>query len=507
MRRKPVVAIVGRPNVGKSTLFNRIFGERKAVVHPLPGMTRDRHYADAAYRMRPFTVIDTGGYEDSTGSHLLQQMRQQSIIAIDESDRVIFLADAHTPDDPVDQEILERLRSSGRPFFLAVNKCDNVYMENQAIADFSRYGLDAVYHISALKGDGIYDLMDDVTKDFAMWDVDTETLDDTRTSVAIVGRQNAGKSTLLNRLLGQERVIANPMPGTTRDAIDADVQVDGMPFTIIDTAGIRRRGKIENGPEKLSVHSSFRAIERSHVSVLVIDGSEGITAQDQHVAGYILERRKAAIILINKWDLVPDREAAFGAILKNIRREFNFMPWAPILTVSALTGQRTFKLWDLIRNCALNFRKEFQTAELNLVLKKAVSYVSPPTHKGNTLTIKYITQTGSKPPTFSLFVNNPDFLHFGYKRYLANQFYEQLGLEGTPLRLRIRRKAPPRGWDANAREEWYAERGGSPKRRKSAGAYLEDGTDISHQFGLEDDFGIWENAFEGGGDEDEGDDE
>jgi len=447
MRRRPVVAIVGRPNVGKSTLFNRLFGERKAVVHALPGMTRDRHYADAVYRMRPYTMIDTGGYEDHTDSRILQQMRLQSIIAMDEADAIIFLTEVTCPNDPTDQEILERLRASGKPFFLAVNKVEGRRSEAQAYADFSVYGLDQIFPISGLNGDGVYDLMDAVTDSFQMWDTNEEE-ETPEIRVALVGRQNVGKSTLLNRLFGSERVIANPLPGTTRDAIDADITVDGESFVVIDTAGIRRRGKIEKGPEKLSVHSSFRAIDRAHVCLLVIDASEGITAQDMHVASYILERRRACIIVLNKWDAVQDREKNFKEKIKEVREQFNFMAWAPILTVSALTGQRTNKVWDLIRSCSANFRKQFKTSVLNQVLKRATSHASVPTLHGNVAAIKYVTQTGGYPPTFSFFVNEPKLVHFSYRRYLSNQFYQQLGIEGTPIVLRFRRKAPAGGWDS-----------------------------------------------------------
>ncbi len=482
MRKRPLIAIVGRPNTGKSTLFNRLTGERRAAVHHLPGMTRDRHYADTDYRLRPFTVIDTGGYEDATSSTMLQQMRTQSVLAMEEADRIIFLTDVKEPHDPADMEILERLRAFGKPFFLAVNKCEGPMREAQAYADFSVFGLDRVYPISALHGEGVYDLMDDVTEGFESWDPDEEEAEEGITRIAIVGRQNTGKSTLLNKLLGEERVIANPEGGTTRDAIDATVKVDGRTYLLIDTAGIRRRGRIERGPERLSVHSSFRAIDRAHVAVLMLDASDGITAQDQHIAGYILERRKACLLFLNKWDLIPKKEEEFGKTIKDIRHEFRFMPWAPIVTGSALTGQRTRRLWPLVERCAENFRKEFSTSELNLILKKCTSYVSPPTRKGSTLTIKYVTQTGSRPPTLSFFVNDPNLLHFSYERYLQNQFYRQLGLEGTPLVLRFRRKAPPRGWEKAVRQQHQprpsAREMRDPEAVHYASVYTDEGVEL-----------------------------
>lgn len=479
-RRRPLIAIAGRPNVGKSTLFNRLIGQRKAVVHDQPGMTRDRHYADADYRMRPFTVIDTGGYEDDTESTLLQQMRQQSIIAMEEADVVLFLTDVNEPDDPADQEILERLRAGRRPFFLVVNKAEGEMRIAQAYADFSRYGLDNVYPISALHGEGVFDLMDDVTEGFEEWDPDEEEESSGRIRVAIVGRQNVGKSTLLNRLLGQERSIANPIGGTTRDAIDVDVTVDGNEYTLIDTAGIRRRGRIDRGPEKLSVHSSFRAIDRADVALLLIDASEGVTAQDQHIAGYVIERKRACVLVLNKWDAVKDREKAYGEMVKHLRQEFAFMSWAPILTMSALTGQRAHRTWGLIRHCAENFAKKFSTRELNAILARATSYQSPPMHKGGHLSIKYVTQVRSKPPMIVLFVNDPKFLHFSYERYLRNQYYKQLELEGTPLVLHFRRKAPPKGWERDVRVAAEADkkRRGQPFTELEedffAGVYTED---------------------------------
>ncbi len=489
--RRPIVAIVGRPNVGKSTLFNRLLREKKAAVHPKPGMTRDRHYSDAEYRMRQFILIDTGGYEASTDSTLLQQMRMQSLLAIEEADAVVFLTNVHEPEDQSDFEIIEKLRASGKPFFLAVNKCDSVKLENQAYGDFSRYGLDRIYPVSALHGDGLYDMFDDITEEFPEWDPDKVELT-AQIPVAIVGRQNAGKSTLVNQLLGQERVIANPLAGTTRDAIDAAIKVDEQEYLLIDTAGIRRRGKIERGPEKLSVHSSFQAIDRAEVCLLVIDCDEGITAQDQHIAGYVLERRRACIILLNKWDLVPDKESRYGEILKNVRREFNFMPWAPIMTISAMTGQRTHKIWELIQRCSANFRKEFTTSYLNEVLSQAKAYLSPPTHKGNSVNINYVTQTGIGPPRFTLFANNPEYIHFSYRRFLTNQLYRHLGMEGTPIVLRYKKKSAPRGWERKP---------GKKKKIDStevfddqsyfAGAYSQEGEDIGAGLDYDTDF-EWE---------------
>ncbi|MDK2971531.1 MAG: GTPase [Candidatus Sumerlaeota bacterium] len=437
--RLPIIAIVGRPNVGKSTLFNRILGERKALVHDRPGMTRDRHYGRAQHANKPFILIDTGGYEDSTDSPMLRLMREQSIIAIEEADRIIFLTEESVPSDPIDAEIIQRLRMSGKPFFLAVNKADNQTQETQAIADFSMYGLDTVYPVSALHGRGILDLLDDVTEGFSTAD---PTVGMDRTGpirVAIVGRQNAGKSTLTNRLLGQNRMIASDEPGTTRDSIDSEVEVEGQPYTLIDTAGIRRRGKIERGAEKLSVHSSFSAIERAEVALLIVDISEGVTTQDLHIAGYTQEAGRSLIIVLNKWDTVADREN-YGAHIKKVREEFKAFKWAPIITISAMTGQRAHKLWGLIQHCAEQYRREFQTAELNRVLKQAMSYLSPPIVSGKQLRIKYVTQTGYCPPALTFFMNDPKLMHFSYERFLQNQFRMHLAIDATPLRFRYKKK-------------------------------------------------------------------
>lgn len=436
--RQPVVAIVGRPNVGKSTLFNRILRRNQAIVHGEPGLTRDRHYGKGNYRNRPFVLIDTGGYEDAVDTALLQGMRQQTLVAIEEADAIIFLTELDVINDPVDQEIIERLRAGKKPFYLAVNKADNHRQSIQAIADFSVYGLDNVYPVSALHGEGVFDLLDDLTADFSEGEEGQR--DDNTTRVAIVGRQNVGKSTLANRLLGEERVIASEVAGTTRDAIDTPLSVNGREYLLIDTAGIRRRGKIERGAEKLSVHSSFRAIDRADVALLLVDAAEGPTTQDEHIAGYILESGKSCILVLNKWDAVADREK-YGEHIKRLREAFNFLRWAPIVTISARTGQRAHKLWGLIDHCAEQFVREFRTRDLNMVLAKATAYVSPPITGARQLKINYVTQTATRPPTLTFFVNDPKLLHFSYERFLQNQFRKQLDFDAAPLHFRFKKKA------------------------------------------------------------------
>ncbi|MCB2155693.1 ribosome biogenesis GTPase Der [bacterium] len=442
-KRLPIVAIVGRPNVGKSTLFNRIIGKRRALVHDQPGLTRDRHYGHAVYRERPFTVIDTGGYEDATNSPMLTLMREQTLIAVQEADRIVFVTENEIVNDPIDQEIIERLRASGKPFYLVVNKSDDPNRRLQAISDFSLYGLDQVYPISALHGEGVFDLLDDLTEEFS--ERDDEEVDPRKgpIKIALVGKVNVGKSTLANRLLGMNRMIASDIPGTTRDSIDSVVRVDGEEFILIDTAGIRRRAKTEKGAETLSVHSSFAAIDRADVALLILDATQEISNQDARIAGYILEAGCACAIVLNKWDAVKNRDD-YGKYIQSVREEFKFLRWAPILTISASTGQRTHRIWELIRKCAENYRREMSTSDLNRILEQAKAHVSPPITGRKALKINYVTQTGYCPPALSFFVNDPDLLHFSYERYLQNQFRRQLDLEGTPLRFRFRRKGKDR---------------------------------------------------------------
>lgn len=462
MQSLPLVAIIGRPNVGKSTLFNRIIGERRALVSNIPGLTRDRHYAHAEHGGSYFIVTDTGGYEDSAEGDLAAQMRQQTLYALEEADCIIFLCDVKTPNDPVDLEILERLRKSGRRFYLAVNKCENDMLVAAAYGDFSAHGLDEIYPITALHGGGIYELLDEIMKHFPKH---TEDPDLTTIRVAIVGRQNVGKSTLVNRLLGEERMIASPVAGTTRDAIDTDLTVDGQRYTLIDTAGIRRRSKVERGAEMLSVVSSMHAIERAEIVVLLLDATREFSEQDAHIAGHVVERGRAAIIVINKWDLLDKSNATYGEYIDKVREHFSFMRWAPILMISAHTGQRAPKLWGLIKRASEQFRREFVTSQLNLTLKKASAYLSPPTMRGASLKMKYIVQTGTMPPVFTIFVNDPKLCHFSYKRFLDNQFRAQLEIDSTPLMIRFRRKAPPRGWERVA-EGQSAEPSSPPKHQR-----------------------------------------
>lgn len=436
--KHPIVAIIGRPNVGKSTLFNRILGRRMANVYDKPGLTRDRNYCLTEWSSREFLMVDTGGYEIEDSDILGERIREQVRMSIEEADAIIFLMEVQVSDNPTDAEILRMLRKSQKPFFTAVNKCDTLERTHEAW-ELSSIGVGEIYPVSASHGLGIGDLLDDLVDalpEKSAGEVDVS--DEIR--IAVVGRQNVGKSTLVNRILGEERVIAAPVAGTTRDAIDTPLKIGDKNYLIIDTAGIRRRGKVERGPEHLSVTSSIMSIERCDIAVLILDAVDGITAQDTHVAGYIQESGKAVIILVNKWDAIEKEDSTAGTFAKNVSERFDFLPFAPILFASALTGQRVKKIFDLIEEIIPQYRAQFSTSDLNRVLKEAVTRHQPPVRKGKQLKIKYITQTRTAPPTLMLFVNNPQLMHFSYKRYLKNQFAERLGLDKAPLRLRLRRK-------------------------------------------------------------------
>jgi GTP-binding protein len=442
----PLVAIVGRPNVGKSSLFNRIVGRRKAVVLETPGLTRDRNFERADWAGREFTVVDTGGYEvegvETGAGPLKVEMREQALLAIEESDLVIFLVDARESLTPLDGEVMEILRRARRPFLVAANKCDNPAQENLAV-DFYALGVDRVFPISALHGHGVGDLLDAVVATLPPAEEEIPEAE-AGIRIAVIGRQNVGKSTLVNALLGQERVITSPVPGTTRDAIDTTFRRGERIYTLIDTAGIRRRGKIEYGIEGLSVISARASLARCDVALVVIDAAAGLTAQDAHVAGFAAEAGRALVIIVNKWDAVEKDEKTAGQWAKRLRAEWGFLAWAPILFASALTGQRVTKIFELVDKAHAEFTREVSTRDLNRALAEMITHQSPPTHAGRQLQIKYITQMGVRPPTFALFVNSPKHMHFAYERYLVNQLRQRWGFEGTPIRLVLKAKSPPR---------------------------------------------------------------
>ncbi len=435
---QPIIAIIGRPNVGKSTLFNRIIGRRQASVYDLPGLTRDRNYALAQWGNKTFLLVDTGGYEIEEQDDISKGVREQVLMAMDEADAIVFLTEVALSDHPVDHEIIHMLRRSSKPFAVAVNKCDNQEQQMDAYA-MAALGADHLHIISATHGLGIGELLDDITKTLPADEEGDEPADD-QIRVAIVGRQNVGKSTLTNRILGTERVLATPVAGTTRDAVDTPFHFNGKDYIIVDTAGIRRRGKIEHGPESLSVTSSIMSIQRCDVAILVLDARDGITAQDTHIGGYIQESGRAAIIAVNKWDAVEKDTATAGTFAKKVMEDFKYIPWAPIIFISALSGQRVFKVFSLIEEIMPQYQARFETSHLNDVLKEAVSHHQPPIHRGRQIKIKYVTQIRTGPPTFAFFVNNPALMHFSYERYLMNQFAERLGLNRTPIIMKYRRK-------------------------------------------------------------------
>ncbi|GIM48208.1 GTPase Der [Collibacillus ludicampi] len=434
---KPVVAIVGRPNVGKSTLFNRLAGERIAIVEDKPGITRDRIYSKAQWLDRNFHIIDTGGIEVGDEDEILMRIREQAELAIDEAHVIIFLVDGLTGLTPADQEVAEILRRSKKPVILAVNKLDDPSKLHNRF-DFYELGFGEPIPISAGHGTGLGDLLDEVIKHFP--EDDEEEYDEDVIRVALIGRPNVGKSSLVNAILGENRVMVSPIAGTTRDAVDTLFYKDGQDFVLIDTAGMRKRGKVYETTERYSVMRAMRAIERCDVAVLVINGEEGIIEQDKRIVGYALEEGKAIIIVVNKWDLVEKDDKTARNFEKLIRKEFPFMPWAPILFVSAKTRQRVHKILDLVVAVAEQHAMRIPTSTVNSVIEDAVVMTPPPTDKGRKLRIYYATQVSVKPPTFAVFVNDPELSHFSYERYLENKLRDAFGFEGTPIRLYIRQK-------------------------------------------------------------------
>jgi len=438
---KPIVAIVGRPNVGKSTLFNRLVGRRLAIVDEVPGTTRDRLYADAVWGGKRFTLVDTGGLELATHDELIARVRAQAQLAIAEADVIIFMTDVMTGPTAGDEEVAEVLRRSAKPVLLAANKADNAALR-QAAVEFYRLGLGDPYPISALHGTGVGDLLDRVVASLPA-EVEEEEIEAVR--IAIVGRPNVGKSSLLNRILGYERAIVHEAPGTTRDAIDTFLEWEGRPVVLIDTAGIRRRGRIEPGVEKYSVLRALRAIDRADVVLLLIDATEGVTAQDAHIAGYVLEEAKGIVVVVNKWDLIRKDAHTKETYTQHVRASLRFLDYVPILFISALTGQGVGQVLPT----ALRVREErlvrIPTAELNRIIQDAVARHAPPSKAGKRLKIYYATQASVDPPTFVFFVNDPKLVHFSYERYLENQIREHYGFLGTPLKLSFRKRGRKRG--------------------------------------------------------------
>lgn len=429
-----LVAIVGRPNVGKSTLFNRLLGRRTAIVEDIPGVTRDRNYALVDRFEKPFTLIDTGGFEPTDNETLLSQMREQSQLAIEEADVVLLLFDGREGLTHADQEVARLLRPVNKPVLVVVNKVDGPQQEAD-LGDFYALGVETLWPVSAEHGLGIQDLMAEVLAHLP--DKTTVAADQEETRLAIIGRPNVGKSSLVNRLLGFERVVANPVAGTTRDSIDTPFAYHKKRYVLIDTAGIRRKGRVSQKLEKFSVIQALRALDRTHIALVIIDASEGIADQDVTIAGYAHERGRAVILIVNKWDLVAKDHTTMGRFVKDVRQSFRFLPDSPIHFVSALTGQRVSKIMHDVEQVSEEFNRKVPTPALNRVLQQAEQAHPPPYYRGKRLKFFYMTQTGVRPPTFRIFVNKADGVHFSYQRYLVNCLREAFGFRGCPIRLRF----------------------------------------------------------------------
>ena len=433
---KPIVAIVGRPNVGKSTLFNKLTGQRLAIVEDTPGVTRDRIFCDCEWCGHKFLLVDTGGIEPNIDDGLLAHMREQAQIAIDSADCIIMVGEIGAGVTAQDQDIAGMLMRSGKPVILAVNKCDKVGEPPMELYDFYSLGIGDIVPISSVHGHGTGDLLDTVCENLHFDDNDEEEED--RIPVAVIGRPNVGKSSLINHILGENRLIVANEAGTTRDAIDTMVENQYGKFIFTDTAGLRKRGKVESGVERYSVLRSLAAVERSRVCVIMIDATVGFTEQDSKVAGYAHDQGKACIIAVNKWDAVEKDSYTMDKMRKLLEEDFSFMSYAPILFISAKTGQRLDKLFETIQYVDVQNGTRIPTGALNEMLARSTARVQPPSDKGKRLKIFYITQSSTRPPTFVAFVNQKALFHFSYQRYIENQIRENFGLTGTPMRLLIR---------------------------------------------------------------------
>ena len=433
---KPIVAIVGRPNVGKSTLFNKLTGQRLAIVEDTPGVTRDRIFCDCEWCGHKFLLVDTGGIEPNIDDGLLAHMREQAQIAIDSADCIIMVGEIGAGVTAQDQDIAGMLMRSGKPVVLAVNKCDKVGEPPMELYDIYSLGIGDIVPISSVHGHGTGDLLDTVCENLHFDDNDEEEED--RIPVAVIGRPNVGKSSLINHILGENRLIVANEAGTTRDAIDTMVENQYGKFIFTDTAGLRKRGKVESGVERYSVLRSLAAVERSRVCVIMIDATVGFTEQDSKVAGYAHDQGKACIIAVNKWDAVEKDSYTMDKMRKQLEEDFSFMSYAPILFISAKTGQRLDKLFETIQYVDVQNGTRIPTGALNEMLARSTARVQPPSDKGKRLKIFYITQSSTRPPTFVAFVNQKALFHFSYQRYIENQIRENFGLTGTPMRLLIR---------------------------------------------------------------------
>ena len=430
-----VLAIVGRPNVGKSTLFNRILGQRKAIVEDYPGVTRDRNYADVTRYDIPFTLIDTGGFEPVSEERMLVQMREQSQLAIEEADVILFVMDAREGLTPSDHEVSDLLRRVDKAVFYVVNKVDGERQEDES-CEFYALGIENYFAVSAEHGRGMGDLMAAIMGELPP--VANDDAADGEVRLAVVGRPNVGKSSLVNKLLGYERVVANPTAGTTRDSVDTPFVYNGNNYTLIDTAGIRRKGRVSQKLEKYSIIQALKGMERAHVVLLVVDAEEGITEQDLTIAGYAFDRGRAIVLVVNKWDTLTKDNHTMKKFTDEMRMQFKFLPFAPIMYVSALTGQRVAKIMDTVEEVAEHYNRRVGTSELNRVLQAAEQAHQPAMYHGKRIKFFYITQTAVRPPTFTVFVNKEKGVHFSYRRYMANKIREPFKFIGCPIRINYR---------------------------------------------------------------------
>ena len=438
---KPIIAIVGRPNVGKSTLFNRIVGGKKAIVANEPGVTRDRNYADVEWEESPFTLIDTGGFEPVSKDRIFIQMREQCQLAMDEADVILFLMDGKEGLTPSDKEIANILRQVNKPVFYIVNKIDGPKHEEK-VFEFYGLGVETIYSISAEHRYGVDGLMDEAVK--VLPRTTEEKWDRKATKVAVVGRPNVGKSSLINRLLGYKRVMVDEAPGTTRDSIDTFFERDGKRYILIDTAGIRRKSRISLRLEQFSIVEALRTIDRSDVVLLLLDSEEGVTSQDARIGGFIQEKGKGCILVVNKWDLIEKDPQTMAEFERKIYGDLKYLSYAPILFISALTGQRVPKILNRVDQVSEQMKKRISTSPLNRSFRQWVERFTPPFYKNRRVKLNYITQVSTVPPTFMISTNIPEGIHFSYERYLTNQMRETYGFEGVPILLQFRKKGKER---------------------------------------------------------------
>ena len=433
---KPIVAIVGRPNVGKSTFFNRVTGTRKALVDNFPGVTRDRHYSDAVWNGVDFTLVDTGGFSDDDEDDFAHKIRSQILQAIEDADVIILLLDGKSGISPFDEDVVRILRPLSQPVFFAVNKIDGVEHEVK-LYDFYKLGIKKLYPISAEHRYGITDFLDDLTE--ILPKTDTEEAGDV-VRLAVVGKPNVGKSSLINRMIGQQRLLVSDMPGTTRDAIDSLCKINEKSYLLIDTAGIRRKARVSKKLEKFSIIKALRSLDRCDVALIVIDAHQGITEQDINIAGYAFDRGCGCIFVLNKWDLVEKDSKTSKEYYDRLRMQAKFLSFAPMTTISALTGQRVFKIFDIVEEVFKQYTLRMGTGQLNRIFEQAILQNEPSLYRGRRLKFYYATQISTRPPTFVCFVNYPDAVHFSYRRYLINQIRGKAGLDKTPIRIIFRKR-------------------------------------------------------------------